>query len=97
MLNFNFSEKCPGLVSPPLCMTFQEKCFTCYVLLTDKFSFSDAFTFNIMGNNCITIVCCPSYDVIKFEINLDFLIKPSCYIPKKPRRKSKYLENEKSF
>ena len=46
---------------------------------------------------CITIVCLPGCDVIKFEINLIFLIKPFSYIIKKSRQKLKYLENEKSF
>ena len=39
----------------------------------------------ILSNIFITIVCQPGCDVIKFEINLIFLIK------------LKYLENEKSF
>ena len=42
MLNFNFSEKGLGLVSPPrFVYDFQEKCFLCYILLTDQISFSD--------------------------------------------------------
>ena len=36
-------------------------------------------------------------DVIKFEINLTFLIKPFWYITKRSRQKLKYFENEKSF
>ena len=34
MLNFNFWEKVLGLVSPS--HFFQEKCFWCYILLTDQ-------------------------------------------------------------
>ena len=45
----------------------------------------------------ITIVCLRGCDVIKFEIDLVFLIKPFCYMTKKSRQKFKYLENEKSF
>ena len=30
----------------------------------------------ISGNMCITIVCEPGYDVMNFEVNLIFLIKP---------------------
>ena len=35
-----------------------------------------AFLREIVGNMCIVIVCYPGYDVINFEINLIFLIKP---------------------
>ena len=41
--------------------------------------------------------CLPGCDVIKFEINLIFLIKLFWYMTKKPRQKLKYHENEKSF
>ena len=51
----------------------------------------------IFGNMCITIVSEPVWDVIEFEINLIFLIKPFRYITKKSRQKLKYLDNEKSF
>ena len=34
---------------------------------------------------------------MKFEINLNFLIKPFWYMTKKARQKLKYLENEKGF
>ena len=36
-------------------------------------------------------------DVISFEINLIFLIKPFFYLNKKSKQKFKYLKNEKSF
>ena len=36
-------------------------------------------------------------DVIKFEINLIFLIKPLFDMTESSRQKSKYLEKEKSF
>ena len=46
----------------------------------------------------ITIVCLPVCDVIKFEINLIFLMtKKFCYMTKKTRQKFKYLENERAF
>ena len=38
--------------------------------------------------------CC---DVIKFEINSTFLIKPFRYMTKKSRQKLKHFENEKNF
>ena len=51
----------------------------------------------ILGNMCITIICSPGCDVIKFEINLIFLIKLFCCLTEKSRHKFKYLKNEKSF
>ena len=36
----------------------------------------------ILGNKCIVIIYCPAYDVINFEINHSFLIKPFFYIIK---------------
>ena len=43
------------------------------------------------------IVSIPGYEVINFEINLIFLIKPFFYMTKKSRQKIKYLEKEKTF
>ena len=44
-----------------LCMTFHEKCFLCYVLLTDQISLSECFTFTLLfetlDNMCIAIFC----------------------------------------
>ena len=51
----------------------------------------------ILSNMCITIVCKPGCDIINFEINLIFPIKLFCYMKKKSRQKSEYLDNEKSF
>ena len=52
----------------------------------------------ILGNICITIVYYPGSDVIKFEVNLIFLIKPFWYTTKKSRQKlRRYLENKKSI
>ena len=53
--------------------------------------------FEILGNICIAIVYYPSCDVMNFEINIVFLIKPFCLMIKKSRQKLKYLENKKSF
>ena len=37
MLNFDLLEKGLGIVPPPcFCMIFLEKCFSCYILLTDQ-------------------------------------------------------------
>ena len=51
----------------------------------------------ILGNMCIVIICCPVCDVINFEINQSFLIKPFFFITKMSGQKCKYLKNEKSF
>ena len=51
----------------------------------------------ILGNICIKIVCYSACDVIKYQINLIFLIKPFRYMTKNSRQNLKYLENEKSF
>ena len=50
-----------------------------------------------LGNMFVAIVCFTGCDVIKFEINLSFLIKSFFYMTKRSRQKFKYLENEKSF
>ena len=42
----------------------------------------------------IAIDCFPGYDVINFEINLIFLMKPFVNVIKNSRQKFKYLENE---
>ena len=47
MLNFTFSDKGLGLVSPPhFVHIFQEKCFSYYILLTDQISLSDCLYFS---------------------------------------------------
>ena len=46
MLDFNFSEKGLGLVSPShFAYIFEEKCFSCYTLLTDQISLLDCCYF----------------------------------------------------
>ena len=39
----------------------------------------------ILDNICILVIYCPGFDVIKFEINFSFLIKPFCNMTKKVR------------
>ena len=43
MFNFDFSEKCSGIVSPhPFAYDFsKKKCFSCYILLTGQISLPD--------------------------------------------------------
>ena len=54
MLNFDFLEKGLGKVSHPNFVIFQEKCFSCYLLLTDEVAFT-SWDIDI----CIAIVCFP--------------------------------------
>ena len=51
----------------------------------------------ILGNISIVIVCWPGFDVINFQTDLVFLIKPFFYMTKTSRQKFKHLENKKSF
>ena len=64
-------------------------------LLTDQISLP--LLLKILVNLCIASVCESGCDVINFEINLIFLIKPFFYMKKKSRQKFKHLENKKSF
>ena len=41
-----------------------------------------ALILEMLGNMCMTIFCFPGCDVINFEINFVFLIKPFFYMPK---------------
>ena len=50
----------------------------------------------ILDKMCIPIDCFQECDIINFEIDLVFLIKPFFYMIKKSGQKFKYLENEKS-
>ena len=46
MLNFDFLEKRLGIVSlPHFPMIFQEKCFSCDIILADRISLSDCLYF----------------------------------------------------
>ena len=49
----------------------------------------------ILVNMCIRIVCYPGCDVINFEINLIFPIKPFFDMTEDSRQNIKYNENEK--
>ena len=99
MLNFNFSEKGLGLVSPPhFVYDFSRKMFLMlYSINWTNFIVWLSLLLKILVNMCITIVFQPSCDVINFGINLIFIINPFCYMTKKSRKKLKDLENGKNF
>ena len=58
--------------------------------------FSCLIVLEILGNVFIATYF-PSCDVINFEMNLAFLIKPFYYLTKKSRQTFKYLENKKTY
>ena len=69
MLNFDSLEKVLGIVFvPDFVNGFSRKMFK---------------MFEIKGNMCIAIVCFLGCDIINFEINLIFLIKPFLYMTKR--------------
>ena len=84
MVNFNFLEKGLRLVSPPhLCMFFQEKCFSCYILITDQISFSDCLYISRYWTICILQL------FVNQAVGLIFLVKPFWYLTNKSRQKLK--------
>ena len=56
-----------------LCMIFQEKCFAIYLT---KFHCLITFTSSNIGQFVYCNYLFPGFDVINFEINLIFLLKP---------------------
>ena len=84
MLNFDFLRKGSRTSFPPHFVYFQEKCFSCYILLTDQISLSDClYVFRYRAICVLQNFCCPSCDVIRFKLNFIFLIKLFSYMLKK--------------
>ena len=99
MLNLNFSEKGLGLIST---LHFVYNVSTKMFLMLYSTNWSNFIVWmplflEIMDNICVVIICQPGCDVIKFQINLIFLIKLFCCMTKNSRLKLKHLQNEKSF
>ena len=99
MLIFHFSEMSLRLVSPPHFVydVSIKKFLVLYYINWPYFIVWLPLLLEMLGNMSITIVCWPVCDIIKFEINLIFLIKLFCYMSEKSRQKFKYLENGKNF
>ena len=99
ILNFSFLEKGLEIVSPPhFAYDFIRKVFLIsYSINWPNFIVWLPLISEILGNVYIAIVYFLGCDVITFEINFIFLLKPFFYMPKNLRQKIKYLENEKSF
>ena len=99
MLNLNFSEKGLGLIST---LHFVYNVSTKMFLMLYSTNWSNFIVWmplflEIMDNICVVIICQPGCDVIKFQINIIFLIKLFCCMTKNSRQKLKHHENEKSF
>ena len=62
-----------------------------------KYHYLIPLLLEILGNMCIVIICSPIYAVIKFEINLSFLIEPFPILSESHNKNIKYLKNEKSL
>ena len=105
-LIFNFSENGLGLISlPHFVYNFSRLMFLMlYSVNWSIFNVWLFFVLEMLDNQvlqhlkfCSWDVGQPGCDVIKFEANLIFLVKPLWHMTKKSRQKFKYLENEKSF
>ena len=81
-VHFDFLQKGSGTSFPItfLYMIFPEKYFSCGVLLTDQISLSGAFIFWDIGQYIYWNYLFSARDVVKFEINFSFLIKPFSYM-----------------
>ena len=101
MLNFDFLKKDLGLVSlPHFVYDFSRKMFLMlYSINWGNFIVSRPLLLEILDNTCFETICFPVYDVIRFQFNLSFLIKPFFYLTMRVR--TKYLNtlrtNKESF
>ena len=88
MLNFDFLGKSLGIVSPAhFVYDFQQKCFSCYILLTDEILLPRCLYFLRYWAIC---------DVMNFEINLS---NPAAFStwPKNHDKSLNILRTEKAF
>ena len=79
MLNFDFLKKVlEYFLHHILCMIFQEKCFSSYMLLADQISLPDCLYFLRDIGQYVYCDCLLSrmWKLTDFEINLIFIIKP---------------------
>ena len=100
MLNFIFLEKGLGIVLPHILgMIFHEKVLMLYSINWPNFIERLPVLLEILVNILvdINILQLLTSDVINFEINLTFLIKPFFHMTKKSGQKFKYLDKKMSF
>ena len=85
MLNFHFSEKDLGLVSPPnFVYDFSRKMLLMLRSINwPSFIVCLVLLLKILGNMCIKIGYWPGCGITKFQINFIFLTKPFRYMTKK--------------
>ena len=76
---------------------FRRKIFVLLSFIPDRILLPGYLHFGRYCNMCMVIVCWRDRDVINFETDLIFLIKPFFYLTKKSRQEIKSLEKEKSL
>ena len=99
MFSCNFPEESPGLFSPPhFVYDFSRIMFLMlYSNIWPNFTVSLPLFLEILGNICITTVYQPVCDVIKFEINLIFLINCFTTWPKNQNKTLNNLRTKRAF
>ena len=99
MFNFDFLEKGLGVVSRPhFVYDFSRKmCPMLHTFNLPNFIIWMPLLLEILGSMCIVIVFLPDCDVINFEINFIFLIKPFFYMTKKSRQNLNILREKRAF
>ena len=97
----NFLEKDLGIVSPShFVHDFLRKMFLIlyfimlYSINIPNFIAWLSLLLEILVNMCIVVICCPVFDFINFEINLNFLINPFSYMTKMSEQKFKHLQKK---
>ena len=80
-----------------LCMIFQDKCSSCYIILTDQISLFDCIYFLRYWAMCIAIVCFPGCFVISFKINLILYLIFYLYTRLKRQDKNYILRKKRAF
>ena len=79
------------------CMLFDKNIFHAYFIIWPNFIVGLPLLFEILGNMCIVMFCCPVCDIINFEINHNFVIKPFFYITKKSELNVNISRMERAF
>ena len=100
MLNFDILENGLGIVSPRHSVyDFLRKIFVMLLisLILINFIVWLPLLLEILGNMCTAIAYFPCCDVINFEINLIFLIKPFFYMTKSQNKNLNILITKRAF
>ena len=100
ILGFFKKQKAVWNCSPWLifCITFKEKYFSCYILLTDHVLLSGCFYFLRYWAICVLQLFVDQFMTSWIlKLTLSFWSSRFFFMTKKSWQKLKYLENEKSF